>query len=172
VRPKVVILAIVQAATLLALVGCGRSGSPEPVSDREARDVLAEVVRFAREGTLLEHCGALGSPELTCASQLLMFGADNVPAEPPTVVRSVEVPPSGANASPGRLLVLCGTDGGGREFQTGFLIYRYPGDRFAVPYPVYWSGTTVVLLEAGRTATTAREPDEPLAECRAAGVFN
>jgi hypothetical protein len=62
------------------------------------------------------------APQLTCARDIRNHGFEYVPAEDPVVINSIEVQPSDSNPDHGRVLVLCGIDATGRQFQTGFLV--------------------------------------------------
>ncbi|MFQ5380669.1 MAG: hypothetical protein ACE5EF_03455 [Dehalococcoidia bacterium] len=169
-RPGSAAMALLLSAGLLLLSSCGSRTEQAPVSDREARSVLDDIVAISVTGDLGEHC-----PEFR-ASMCDEFFQSAGPVGPPgplTVVGSVEVPLDSRNDTPGRLLVVCGERPDGERFQTGFLVYRADSGGYIVPYPVYWSGVGVTLLEPGETATTARpEDDPPLGECLEAGAFD
>jgi hypothetical protein len=158
-------------AVLLMSTACGGGSNSTPVSDAGARAVLSQVIGWAREGALLEHCDEIGAPLLTCERDLRSHGEDNVPAGDPVIIDSIEVPPSGSNPNHGRLLVLCGVDASGRQFQTGFLVYHDRDGDIVVPYPVYWSGAGIILSGSGNTADQPPESVR-IAECEAAGAFD
>ena len=152
--------------------GCGGRDSELNVTDAEAQTVLDSAIAWADAGADPTACRDIGAPEPTCRIHLGLHPASERPVERPIVVESTDAPSGGV---PGRLLILCGTDALGRQFETGFLVYRY-GHRYAVPYPVYWSGTPVGRPAQGTPgiATTAAQPDgaDRAPGCRAAGVFS
>ncbi|MFN0145144.1 MAG: hypothetical protein ACKVT1_01425 [Dehalococcoidia bacterium] len=151
--------------------GCGGRGGEPTVTDAEAQAVLDSVIAWAGAGADPGECSNIGAPEPTCRIHLGFNPVTERPVERPVVIESIDAP---SGAVPGRLLILCGTDALGRQFETGFLVYRYD-KRYAVPYPVYWSGTPVGLPAKGTpgVATTAAQPGgtDRAPGCRAAGVF-
>lgn len=166
-KPSVVIAAVV---LVIALAGCKGDDPATLVSDEDARAVLGVAVGAVQSGRIDSLCAEMRAPQSTCRTHLSLVGAGSVPTQAPVVIASDAVPPSHDNANPGRLLIVCGIDGIGRQYQTGFLVYREQAG-FVAPYPIFWSGTPIsTQLSPG--ATTPSEPGEALARCRQAGIFS
>ena len=162
-------VALLSVGLAFALAACRGEDKTSPVSDEDARAFLAVAVSFAQSGEIDRLCAATRAPKSTCRTHFDLRGAAAVPSQAPMVIASDALSPSTDNSSHGRLLTLCGIDGAGGQYESGFLVYRQRGGLVA-PYPIFWSGIGV-LIQLSPSPTTPGQPEDALARCRQAGAF-
>ncbi len=113
---------------------------------------LDQAVAFVQDGHPEKLCTDLGAPPTSCEGFLRNAGDGSEPASPPTIMASQPIPD---DKDPGWLLTVCGTDGLGRRYATGFSVYRSGDGGFIANYPVYWSNVPVAILHGGESPTAA-----------------
>jgi len=134
-------------------------GFGRPVSDAAARRYFNKIVAAAMAkdfDELCRHNGSVGTCEaelrVYCPTEFGSGGApsflkgealeqacrESVPTEPPTIVSSRYRPARGGSVG-GRILVVRGTDGRGKPYETDVMIFR---DRrtYKATHAVFWSG--------------------------------
>jgi hypothetical protein len=84
-------------------------------------------------------------------------GWQTIPTDPPQIVSNYILPTvllkSGGEATGGRVLVLKGTNGLGKPYQTEFLVFR-AGNQLGVINIIYWDGFSVAPSNESGSATT------------------
>jgi hypothetical protein len=131
--------------------------APESITEEEASAVLEAAHVSSLEQDLESLCG-LGGSVLSCQSAWQNMGEwAAVPAAPPIVTSTRILPDlelsNGSTSRGGRVLVVDGIDGLGREFSTDFLLFDGGGGNLVALNPVYWSGMNV-----GRQGVTDSAP--------------
>jgi hypothetical protein len=137
---------LLTAAIAGAIGSCAASFMPAPPpSEDEARQYVAQAVRLAQAGEFERLC-AMGAGN--CEEILDQAGRDNVPVDPPTIVRIYAVPnqrhADGSWSVGGQMVELCGTDLRGAEYRTQMLVFRDHSGRLISIEPIYWSGIRVI----------------------------
>lgn len=127
------------ALTVVSLAACrdsGSDGSRVP-TESQAKAILEKFVTAAKTAkTAREFCAA-SLPGDDCQDQVGWAGGDaSIPKSTPTVVDSSRV--VGDNI---RVLVVCGTDGLGRSYESDFpVIHDSDHNTTFATQPVYWGG--------------------------------
>jgi len=129
---------------VLAVAACSFAGPPAGTipSVEQARRHLDEIVRLARAGDFDALC-ALG--DLNCQDSLDAAGRDAVPPGPPTVVATRTVPTTSADGQTsfgGVVLVLCGIDARGEQYDSEMLVF-HDGNGLRAINPVYWARSRI-----------------------------
>lgn len=146
-------------ATLVVLGGFiwwQQGGLGGPVSDKAARDYFARIARAAQAKDFDALC-KLNASQGTCefdmriacrppaggpidpGKQVLMEWCQQaVPAQPPAIISSAHREARSGSVG-GRLLVVAGTNGYGRPYETEVLIFRDKRS-YKATHAVFWSG--------------------------------
>jgi len=149
--------------TIAVLAGCSPEYRPTAAPTvAETRAFIAEMVRLAQAGQFEQLCDMGGG---NCEDILANAGADNVPADPPTVARIYEVPSvrhaDGSWSQGGQMVEMCGTDGSGADYKSQMIVFRDPHDGIIAIEPIYWSGLGII---AGAEPPVA-DPSRPAFDC-------
>jgi hypothetical protein len=142
-------------------------GADVPVTDGEARAYLSRIVATAKRRDFDALC-RLNSAVANCRHQL-QVGCDNtpfnppvvpctetVPREPPTVVATRYHKRDTPDGTPGRILVVTGTDGLGRAYKSELMVFRENRHHFKAINAVYWSNASI--LENDRSLERTAKP--------------
>lgn len=130
-------------------------GGALPVSEAEARAYFGRIVAAALANDLEALC-ALDGAEFNCRQQLGIAGEGTRPAEPPTIVGSRYHEKQFSDGTPGRILVVEGTDGRGNPYRTEVLVFR-EGDHLEATNAVYWGDFEI--YDRDRTDQRIRDRD-------------
>ena len=136
---------------VLVLAGCmgdGTGHSGEIPSEAAARAYLNRLVATARTKDLEAFCDLAGS--LCSDLAEAAGGVAAIPANPPLVAGTRLIPTrtsanGNAGIAGGRLFVLCGTDGLGRDYRTELLVSVDFNGRLYAINGVYWSGSGLAV---------------------------
>lgn len=144
---KLRVLGLGGLIVLLGLLGwiffkppSGSSG--RPVSEAEARAHLAKLVAAGQARDFDQLCSLAGAV-LNCRRLLDHAGRDAVPPDAPAVVSATYHEASDNGGTPGWVLVVEGTDGKGKPYQTEVLVFRDDENRVVATNAVYWSNFKV-----------------------------
>ena len=146
-------------AFLIAVVGwlawadSGGGDSEEPVSEAEARAFFDRIVAAAQARDWVALCGLSGARP-NCEFDLDRIGRDRLPPERPGIVETRFHEKQTKDGSTGRVLVVAGIDGRGRQYRTEVMVQRYEGHLEGVNV-VYWSNSEV--FERDRNERRLRE---------------
>jgi hypothetical protein len=186
-KPKLLIPLVVVAAGIGAWVWWMQGGFGGPVSDGAARTYFERIVAAAEAKDFDALCRLNGSVG-TCEFELRNicpenFGSgpapsfpqgealeqecrESVPPEPPEIVSSRHHPRRDGYVG-GRILVVRGTDGRGKPYETEVLIFRDKRSYKAI-HAVFWSNDKFDELRAGGTKGVS--PDLPASYGQAPGL--
>ncbi|MEX0761348.1 MAG: hypothetical protein WD208_08515 [Dehalococcoidia bacterium] len=141
------------ASLVLALLVVGAAcASPLREAESITLEEASAILESAHDSSVqqdLEALCDLGGSVLNCERAWRDLGewAAVSPGASPTVASSRVLPDqdlgNGSVSRGGRLLVVEGTDGLGREFSTDFLVFDSSGGKLVALNPVYWSGVSV-----------------------------
>jgi hypothetical protein len=147
----------------LLLSGCAATGAHVPVpppTEAEALAHLGEVVKVVKSGDLAHLCD-LGNG--SCRQLLQKSDPATVPRTDPRVVGTKVIPYSdlggGMWTDGGRVLMLCGRDGLGRQYYSEMLVAREDGRLVSTGTP-YWIGMTIAT-DTATSASMAPAPECP-----------
>lgn len=153
---RVVVPVFAVLVVLGAWIWWQQGGLGGPVSDEAARRYFSRIVAAAERNdfdALCELNASRGSCEfdlrIACRPPaggpidpgrevLMQWCREAVPAEPPMIVASTDRPGRSGSVG-GRLLVVKGTDGYGRPFETEVLVFRDKRS-YRATHAVFWSG--------------------------------
>ncbi len=153
--------AVIVCLAVALVIACSKTGANNYPSVDEATSVLNQAVAYAQSRDI-EGLGRL-SQDKSMASIILnnIGGWQTVPTDPPQIVNTYILPTvqlkSGGEATGGRVLVLQGTNGLGKPYQTQFLVFR-AGSQFGVINVIYWDGFSVGQPNEYGLATIAPSP--------------
>lgn len=149
--------ALALSLVLGLLVGCASSTpAGRPVTMEEASAFLDELVQTTLTGDLERLCGSLASTDPSC-EVLLAHHGKRLPTTQPQLLCSYELSTrqeEGFTALGGRVLVLAGIDGAGKQYETELLIFQ-DGKELRAINAVWWSGMGIGVTEVLGGATTA-----------------
>lgn len=135
-------------------------------------EFLESLAALGQNGDIAVLCEQAGAPASACRVPFSSGAAADRPGGRPVVITSEPVEPMKTNPNPGRLLTVCGVDGDGNRYAGNVLVYR-DDDGLMTPYPVFWAGIPIALVEPGVSPTTAAGGANPLmAQCEAANAFD
>jgi hypothetical protein len=126
-------------------------GAGIPVSEAEARRHLDKIVAAAQAHDFDRLCHLNGAVA-NCRWELNKVGADAVPPDPPQVVNTRYHHKETPDDTPGRILVVAGTDAKGRPYRTEVMVFRENRYQFKAINAVYWGNFN--LIE--KTAASSR----------------
>ena len=142
-------------------------GADKPVTEAEARRYLDKIVAAAQARDFGEVCHLNGT-DANCRYQL-QTGCDErpfdsnplscketVPDQPPRVVSTRYLEKRG-DGTPGRILVLTGTDRLGRPYKSELLVFRENRNHFEAINAVYWMDSHII---EGDTVTPPPPPPD------------
>ena len=126
---------------VIVVVGAGACSDPQakPVTEAEARSVLAKAVELGLAGKDGELCD-MAEAQLLCEG-ILDRARGRRPVEPPVVVGKRMVRSEGDTVG-GMVLELEGIDGTGKPYRGEILVSNI-GDGPCLQMPVWWSGISV-----------------------------
>ena len=136
----------------------------EDISVEEATLILDQAIQYADEHDLDGLCG-MGGSLLMCQYEWRYAGEwDAVPPQSPEIIDTYIRPQkdlgNGAYAVGGRVLVLEGTDGLGRHYQTDFFVFHNDETgELAARFPIYWSGMELGDISDEGWEVTPTEPE-------------
>ncbi|HEX6138838.1 MAG TPA: hypothetical protein VF013_00050 [Candidatus Limnocylindria bacterium] len=107
---------------------------------------MARLVELAQAGDLSGYCRLAGSMCVDFAEE--RGGAAAIPPQPPLIAGTRVIPSrtSGtAGVAGGQLLVLCGTDGLGRQYRTEMLVSTASDGTLYAINGVYWSNAGLAV---------------------------
>ena len=152
---------------LLATAGLGVwwwsfGGAETPVSEADARRYLDRMVAAAHARDFEALC-RLNGAVLNCKRTLdtacdpstappVISCKDTVPDKPPSVVATRASPGDGYA---GRILVVRGVDGAGKQYETEVLVFRENRRTFKAINSVYWSSASIIEDEQDTPLRTA-----------------
>lgn len=128
-------------ASWLIYGGPFEASDNRPVTEAEARVHLGRLVAAGQARDFDKLCslaGAIGN----CRWLLQEAGPNAVPTAAPDVVSAVYHEPTDGGSG-GWVLVVTGTDGRGKPYETEVLIFRDDESRVVATNAVYWSGARV-----------------------------
>lgn len=146
--------------TAVVAIGVGAwwwffGGGDVPVSEKEARSYLDQMVAAAEQKDFEELCGLNGSV-LNCERQLdigcdespgvapEISCRDTVPTQAPSVMSTRYSEKKSSNDTPGRILVVEGLDGMNRPYETEVFVFRENRNSFKAINAVYWSSAQIL----------------------------
>jgi hypothetical protein len=139
-------VALAIAAQLAACQGTDGGHFGEIPTEAAARAFLDRLVASAMARDLDGYCQVAGSMCTDIAQEV--GGMAAIPQTRPLVAGTRVIPTRGnetAGISGGQLLVLCGTDGLGRQYRTEMLVsVNYDGSLYAIN-GVYWGGGNLAV---------------------------
>lgn len=130
-------------------------GAEKPVTETEARRYLERIVAAAQARDFDALCRLNGSVG-NCRTQLAQgcdetpFDADRisctttVPKAPPVIASTRYHEKDTADGTPGRILVLTGTDALGRPYGSELMVFRENRNSFKAINAVYWSNSHII----------------------------
>lgn len=154
-------------AFALLVGGCGgNSGgraSGNGVTEQDARQLLEKAVQHTLDGNYSGLCELAASPSI-CQREVASDLRARVPKAPPTVACAYQLPdeqdPSGRTVvSGGQVLVVQGTDGQEKPFETEVLVF-HDGKRLVAQNVIWWSGMGIAQGEPGTPSATASGPSQ------------
>jgi len=124
------------------LSACGLTQPSPPPTSAEAEAFLARVVDVARSEDFLALCELGGG---SCQDFLNEEGGRDVPAEPPEIVGSRVIQPTGTGAGRvgGYVLEMCGTKDDGEPYYSEMLVFRDARGALKGIEPTYWMGIRI-----------------------------
>jgi hypothetical protein len=177
-RPKLLVPIAVVVAAVGVWIWWQQGGFGGPVSDEAARSYFQRIVaaaqakdfdalcrlnssvgtcEFELRGVCPENFGSGPAPSFPQGEALKQVCRESVPPEPPEIVASRDHPSRGGYVG-GRMLVVRGTDGRGKPYETEVLIFRDKRSYKAI-HAVFWSNDKFEVPDAqGRFPTKVTPP--------------
>lgn len=166
-KMSVMTMCIAAVVMVFGFSGCANTTANDDeawqVSYEEATEILGRAVDYAKVGDIDGLCNLAGA-RANCQFQWNdAGGSDAVPEEAPEIIDTYVLAPvqldNGFTAAGGRVLVVGGTDGLGRPYQTEVLVFRSDDpdsgvDGLAMINAVYWSGYGIGQVGADGSGTT------------------
>jgi hypothetical protein len=177
-KPKLLLPLAAVAGVIGVWIWWMQGGFGGPVSDGAARSYFDRIVaaaqakdfealcrlnssvgtcEFELRGVCPESFGSGPAPVFPQGEALIQECRESVPPEPPEIVSSRDHP-GRAGYVGGRILVVRGTDGRGKPYETEVLIFRDKRSYKAV-HAVFWSNDK--FEELGPDGTVEVRPDRP-----------
>lgn len=126
-------------------------------TETEARAYFDRIVVAAMADDFDQLC-ALNGAEFNCRQQLEMAGEGSRPPEPPAVVGSRVHEKQFSDGTPGRILIVEGTNGLGKSYRSEVLVFREGSDLEATN-AVFWDNGEIYDRDRTERRIRERDPD-------------
>jgi hypothetical protein len=167
VRARLLIAILVVVAGAVGAWWWYFGGADVPVTDSEAKAYLNRIVVAAQRRDFDALC-RLNGAVTNCQHQLdvgcddtpfkppVVSCTETVPREPPAVVATRYHEKDTPDGTPGRILVVSGTDGLGRAYKSELMVFREDRHHLKAINAVYWSNASII--EGDRSSGKPENP--------------